>query len=243
MRLLISLVMALTLAPRVARADDEKPAAVPINAIDKQMIAGEREIHLPPPVLHAMQDKGLTRAIIAIKLCISSKGEPTSVELIRGSGYAEADQNVIKKVNDWRFTPYTVSGKAVPVCTAVMFNYSIDDVDMLGVYRSILGKWKCNGDVSVEVSRAGPFIAIMYVEKRRQTGILVSYDGMRAEYVSAGTDNFGRAWTARAGAPANGGLSWTGPELVETQTWKEGGLQIHGRIGSDGPKWDLDCKR
>jgi TonB family protein len=73
-----------------------------------------------------MYKQGITQPTIMIKMCINAGGTPTSVDLVKGSGFAEADQNILTKVRDWRFRPYSVNGQPVPICTAIMFRYKIE---------------------------------------------------------------------------------------------------------------------
>jgi hypothetical protein len=247
MKVTISLVVTLALMGHVAHADDEKPKAVSMSVLENLMTAGERDIQLPPAVREALKKATTKRLLIMAKLCLSAKGEPTAVDVVKDSGYPEADQNVIKKMKEWRFKPYTVDGKAVPVCTALVYSYSIDGTDNpLDGFKSMLGKWKCKGDATVEVTRTGSLLSLMYVEKERQAASWVSSERPFVKYVMAGTDSLGHVWTgsAEAATAANGELSWTGGGyLVETHSWTEAALHIHGHLGSDGPKWDLDCRR
>jgi protein TonB len=105
---------------------EAKPQAVPLNAIENSMIAGDKEIHLPPPILQVMSKQGIKQAILMIKFCINGSGNVTSVDVAKSCGYSEADQNVVSKVHEWKFKPYTVNGQAVPVCSVKMFRYVIE---------------------------------------------------------------------------------------------------------------------
>jgi TonB family protein len=98
---------------------------LPINAVEKQLISGQREPPLPPDTKQVMFKQGITNPVIMVKLCINAGGTPTTVELKKSSGFADADNNVMSKVREWRFRPYTVNGNPVPVCTAIMFRYVI----------------------------------------------------------------------------------------------------------------------
>jgi hypothetical protein len=46
--------------------------------------------------------------------------------VVKSSGYGEADSYIVSEMRKWRYRPYTVNGTAVPVCTAIMFNYAFD---------------------------------------------------------------------------------------------------------------------
>jgi TonB family protein len=240
-----------------AEGDEDKPAAVPIQAVQKQMVAGEREIHLPTDVLKDMAHQGISRAIIMVKLCLSAEGTPTVVEIVKGSGYQAADDKVVAKIRDWRFKPYMIDGKPVGVCTAVMFNYNIDSgmgPDALEVFKPFQGTWRCTGpsvEATAQIARVGAFVVVAIDERRtssnstpRHAATTISYDARTKTYVSAGTDALGNAWTAQASAPGSSGtVSWLGPNLAETVTVKDGSLEIHGRFGNAEPKWDYSCKR
>ena len=91
------------------------------------MIAGTREPPLPSNAKAEMYKQGIKNPTIMIKMCINTAGAPTSVDLIKGCGYAEADQNILSHVRDWRFKPYSVNGTPVPVCAAILFKYNIGE--------------------------------------------------------------------------------------------------------------------
>jgi protein TonB len=103
-----------------------KPQVVPLTAIESQMIAGEREIHLPPDILPALKNRGIKQAVIMIKLCIDDGGQVTSADVTKSCGYAEADQAVARKLREWKFRPYMVNGQRLAVCSMKLFRYIIE---------------------------------------------------------------------------------------------------------------------
>jgi len=52
-------------------------------------------------------------------------GAVTSVKMLKGTGFPAYDNKIQSKMNgEWKYKPYAVNGRAVPVCTAVTFIYS-----------------------------------------------------------------------------------------------------------------------
>jgi len=72
-----------------------------------------------------MVKQGITRPTVMAKLCLSEAGVPISVQIMKSSGYPEADSKIKNEMEQWRYRPYMVNGRAVPTCTAVTFNYVI----------------------------------------------------------------------------------------------------------------------
>jgi hypothetical protein len=46
------------------------------------------------------------------------------IKKLKGTGFANYDTIIETGMARWRYKPYQVNGKAVPVCTAVTFIYS-----------------------------------------------------------------------------------------------------------------------
>ena len=45
--------------------------------------------------------------------------------MLKSSGFPSYDAKIKNKMqNEWKYKPYAVNGRAVPVCTAVTFIYS-----------------------------------------------------------------------------------------------------------------------
>jgi protein TonB len=109
--------------PVVAEPPPEK---VSIEALAALRISGDPQIRLPPSVLRALADEGVHRADIMVRLCLSASGVPQTVEILKSSGHQQADDQVRDGVRSWRYRPYTVNGRAVPACAAVLMRYEIE---------------------------------------------------------------------------------------------------------------------
>ena len=101
------------------------PQNVPPTLLEGSRIAGEKMI-IPDDVTKTeIQRSGKDKIIGSFKLCINSGGEVTNVTMLKSSGFAAYDQKIQGKMRgEWKYRPYAVNGKAVPVCTAVTFIYS-----------------------------------------------------------------------------------------------------------------------
>jgi hypothetical protein len=65
------------------------------------------------------------RLIGSFKLCLTVAGEIGSVTQLKSTGFGAYDQKILRTIRgEWRYKPFEVNGKAVPVCTAVTFIYS-----------------------------------------------------------------------------------------------------------------------
>jgi len=98
---------------------------VPPTLLEGSRIAGEKQI-IPDDVTKTeIQRSGKDKIIGSFKLCINAGGEVTSVSMLKSTGFGAYDSRIQGKMRgEWKYKPYAVNGKAVPVCTAVTFIYS-----------------------------------------------------------------------------------------------------------------------
>jgi protein TonB len=101
------------------------PQNVAPTALEASRIAGEKNI-LPNDVTKTeIQRSGKDRLIGSFKICISAEGSVLSVNMLKSTGFSAYDQTILSTMKGtWRYKPFMVNGKAVPVCTAVTFIYS-----------------------------------------------------------------------------------------------------------------------
>jgi protein TonB len=97
---------------------------VPQVAIQANLISGEKAIAPDDATKKQIASDGKSRLVFTLKLCIDSKGAPSSVTFIRTSGYPAYDQKVRTAVKAWKFRPFMVNGKPTAVCAAYTFIYN-----------------------------------------------------------------------------------------------------------------------
>ena len=63
------------------------------------------------------------RAVASVKLCVDTAGAVAGAQLIKSSGSPAWDAEILEGMRAWRFRPFLVNGRAVPICTAFTFIY------------------------------------------------------------------------------------------------------------------------
>jgi protein TonB len=98
---------------------------VPQVAIDKRQISGDRQIRPASETKVKMVRAGDMRVVTTVKMCVSARGTVNRLELLSSSGYPAYDRKVLNQIRTWRYRPFEVNGKPVPVCTAVTLIYTM----------------------------------------------------------------------------------------------------------------------
>jgi TonB family protein len=98
---------------------------VPPTVLRGMRIAGETQIHPSDVVKTSMLHEGHARSVSVFKTCVGANGQVASVSMLKSSGYAEYDQQLVAALRDWQYKPYEIGGVAVPVCGIVTFQYEI----------------------------------------------------------------------------------------------------------------------
>jgi TonB family protein len=101
------------------------PSVMPATMIEGARIAGDPRPPLPHSILQLMVAQGVRSTRVVARMCLSTGGLPTSIALLKRSGYPEADRRIEEAMRGWRYRPYLMNGKPVPVCTAVTFDYRL----------------------------------------------------------------------------------------------------------------------
>lgn len=99
------------------------PKLVLPHALEAQRIAGDARIVPADPVKLAIDRQGISAVFVVVKMCLSPGGKVSSLELLKSSGFPGYDRAIVSRMRGWRYRPFRVNGKAVPVCTSVTFRY------------------------------------------------------------------------------------------------------------------------
>jgi periplasmic protein TonB len=100
----------------------EAPKVVPQVALEAQRISGEKEIQPPNDVATQMSRAG-KGTVGVVKMCLSVAGTVEKLSVLKSTNYPAYDNKIKQKMREWRYRPFQVNGKAVPVCTSVTFIY------------------------------------------------------------------------------------------------------------------------
>jgi protein TonB len=101
------------------------PQNVPPTLLEGSRVAGDKMIVPDDVTKTEIQRSGKDKLVGSFKLCINAGGEVTAVTMLKSSGFPSYDSKIQRKMrSEWKYRPYAVNGRAVPVCTAVTFIYS-----------------------------------------------------------------------------------------------------------------------
>jgi hypothetical protein len=101
-----------------------RPANVPPTVLEPRRTAGSPNIAPDDRTKAAIRAGGETKIIGSFKLCITAAGVVSGVASLKSTGHPAYDAKIQREMLAWRYRPYEVNGKAVPVCTAVTFIYA-----------------------------------------------------------------------------------------------------------------------
>jgi protein TonB len=101
------------------------PQNVPPTLLEGSRIAGEKMIVPDDTTKTEIGRSGKDRLVGSFKLCLTPTGAISNVTQLKSTGFPAYDNKILNKMrSEWRYKPYMVNGKAVPVCTAVTFIYT-----------------------------------------------------------------------------------------------------------------------
>lgn len=100
------------------------PQIIAPNALEQQRIAGEKQIHPDDVTKTEIQRSGKDKVVGGFKVCITAGGDIANVTQVKSTGFPAYDNKILSTIKrEWRYRPFNVNGKNVPVCTAVTFFY------------------------------------------------------------------------------------------------------------------------
>lgn len=101
----------------------EKPKQLPPQQVEQMRISGEKEIQPPNDVNVAIRRAG-QKVIGVTQMCLSAQGTVSTVKMLKSTGFPGYDNKIKSKMREWRYRPFMVNGKAVPICSTVTFIYT-----------------------------------------------------------------------------------------------------------------------
>jgi len=111
--------------PRPPAPAVTQPVVVPPTVIKGLRISGETQVQPPSVTRTAIARDGKTQVVSSFRVCVGTAGQVTSTSTVKSSGYAEYDATLTGALQAWRYRPYELDGRAVPVCGVVTFIYSM----------------------------------------------------------------------------------------------------------------------
>ena len=93
------------------------------QALEAQRISGDKNITPDDVTKTEIQRSGKSKLVVPVKLCVTETGRVKSVHVLKSSGFSAYDSKIKKEMGAWKYRPFTVNSKAVPVCTAITLIY------------------------------------------------------------------------------------------------------------------------
>jgi TonB family protein len=108
-----------------AEAPIEDPIVHNVVVVLPPVVAEKRCLSCPTPRLPpAFVRLGAPQQVL-VKTCVGSKGDVTSVKVVRGLS-PDADAGVVETVRRWRFSPHAVGDHPVPFCYPTRFLFTMN---------------------------------------------------------------------------------------------------------------------
>jgi serine/threonine-protein kinase len=111
--------------PAPQPASTEAPRLIAPGVLKSLRVSGGDQIDAPDLVQAQMVRDEHKKTSATVKVCVGTGGEVSSASMLKSSGYPAFDERILNGVRAFRYKSYTVEGRAVPVCSAVMFIYKI----------------------------------------------------------------------------------------------------------------------
>jgi protein TonB len=100
----------------------DEPKMVLQVALEAQRISGDKDIQPPNDVSVKIAREG-KRVVGVVKMCLNTGGNVKSINMLKSTGHPAYDAKIKSKMRLWKYRPFKVNGKSVPVCTSVTFIY------------------------------------------------------------------------------------------------------------------------
>jgi hypothetical protein len=92
--------------------------------MEGKRIAGDRQIVPDDDTKSQVRQIRGEKVTGTFRLCLDEAGRVESVLPMKSTGLPAYDRDLLAGMARWRYSPYTIDGKPVPVCTAITFIYS-----------------------------------------------------------------------------------------------------------------------
>jgi hypothetical protein len=110
--------------PMPSFAGGDEQLLIPDSQLKRQRIRGTTDVP-PEDSTRGLIEKSHARHVAGgFRLCLDEHGKVASVKPVQSTGIPAYDQELIKSINQWVYSPYLDGGKPVAVCTAAAFEYS-----------------------------------------------------------------------------------------------------------------------
>lgn len=95
-----------------------------VTLMEGRRIVGERRIVPDDATKSEIAQYRASKITGTFRLCLDEAGHVESVLPMRSTGFPAYDRDLLAKMSLWKYSPYTIDGQPVSVCTGITFIYS-----------------------------------------------------------------------------------------------------------------------
>jgi hypothetical protein len=97
---------------------------VPPTAIEEQFLSGNRTPYPDDTTKQEIKHSGKDKLVGSFIMCLTTEGSVASVTMKKSTSFPAYDAKIQREMRAWRYRPYTVDDKPIPICTSITFIYS-----------------------------------------------------------------------------------------------------------------------
>lgn len=99
------------------------PQIVPPSVFAANQLSGDKNIFPDDETKVAIMRAGTAQLLIPVKVCVDRVGKVATTTVLKSSGFPAYDDKLVRGIRGWTYTPFTIDGAVVPVCSIVQFMY------------------------------------------------------------------------------------------------------------------------
>jgi hypothetical protein len=103
--------------------DTSRERSVPQRALEARRTSGKTQVMPGESEADAMRAGKRALVTSVFKVCISPRGGITAIHVLAASPFPGWNRRLFEAIRSWRYSPFTVDGEPVGVCTSVTFAY------------------------------------------------------------------------------------------------------------------------
>lgn len=102
-----------------------QPKLVAPNVLAGLRVSGDIQPRPSASTVNQMMRDDTRKVTATIEVCVGTDGSVTSTKVRSSTKYPDYDREILSTVRDWHYRPYLINDRPVPVCTHVMFIYTL----------------------------------------------------------------------------------------------------------------------
>lgn len=110
--------------PRVPGAPTVAMRTIGGKELEQLRLSGQTQIEPSTSERLLMEQCGVSRLVVSLKVCMDAAGVPSGTELVSASRLPDYEARLIAAVSQWRYRPYVAESRPSAVCGPVTFAFA-----------------------------------------------------------------------------------------------------------------------